>query len=363
MPKIIPLKISPFLATAILLCFSHIAHSANNEDAFIAPLVKDSLLLDIIKSDDILVVGERGHVLRSDMAKDANSQSVFDQMQVPTKTSLTAVYKKDNYVWAVGHDASILKSNDGGNTWRLVQYKPELDRPFLDVYFFDSSEGIAIGAYGLFYRSIDAGETWQQEAHPTVLSPDDMDYLESIKDDEAFYLEELSFISPHLNSVSQYQNAVYIAGESGLIAKSTDQGRTWRRLDIDYAGSFFDVQQINEELVVAAGLRGNVFVNVDDDWQRIPSCLTTSLNAIVLGTEVLYLVGNNGVVLSLKQSLLESDDLLPPNDESCEAHVSVTQIKTNFTDAILNAILLDDADGQYLLAATAGGLKTIRVGE
>ena len=58
----------------------------------------------------------------------------------------------------------------------------------------DENNGVAVGAYGLFYRTIDGGVTWIKELHASVLPQDDIDYLESIKDDPAFYEEELSFI-------------------------------------------------------------------------------------------------------------------------------------------------------------------------
>lgn len=343
-----------FLAVFIsFACFNSTNIQANQlEGSFEAPLVKDSLLLDATTSEANIVVGERGHILLA--AKNALD---FEQKQSPVKTTLTAVTSRNSTVWAVGHDATILKSSDAGQTWKLIQQKPDLDRPLLDVHFFDENEGIAVGAYGLFYRSTDGGESWIQESHASVLSQDDISYLDSIKDDEDFYLEELSFISPHFNRLSEANGNLYVAGEAGLVALSNDRGHTWKRLDIDYYGSFFDVQEIQNGLTLAVGLRGNIFLLQEDNWQRIESCVTTTLNSIEVLGEKLYVAGNNGVLLSIQPSTLSSSEKGEPNTEGCRAQVSVNKVETDLSDAILTLLFVDET----VTAVTAGGLKSVNV--
>ncbi len=77
----------------------------------------------------------------------------------------------------MGHDATILATQDGGLSWQQQFSSPELARPLLDVWFADSQNGIAVGAYGLFLRTTDGGQSWQKEFHPELLSQDDADYL------------------------------------------------------------------------------------------------------------------------------------------------------------------------------------------
>ena len=57
--------------------------SANS--SYQAPLVKESLLLDIAVGDSIVIVGERGHILTG------TTQQDLVQIPVPTRTTLTAV--------------------------------------------------------------------------------------------------------------------------------------------------------------------------------------------------------------------------------------------------------------------------------
>ena len=137
-------------------------------DARLAPLASKSLLLDIIEINQskLVAVGERGHILLSSDGVD------WQQAQVPVQVTLTAVYFIDEmHGWAVGHDATILSSKDGGVSWQVQQRLPEVEKPLLDVLFFDRNTGVAVGAYGLFYRTNDGGQHWTIEYHNEFLYP------------------------------------------------------------------------------------------------------------------------------------------------------------------------------------------------
>ena len=58
-----------------------------------------------------------------------------------------------------------------------------------------------------------------------------------------------------------------MAGEAGFLAKSSNQGKDWQRLEIDYYGSFFAVEKAksDEQQLIVAGLRGNLFVEQGED--------------------------------------------------------------------------------------------------
>ncbi|NRA62264.1 MAG: hypothetical protein HRU25_15475, partial [Psychrobium sp.] len=87
----------------------------------------------------LIAIGERGHVL-------SFVDNNWVQVTVPTNVLLTSAFFIDNnHGWAVGHDATIIKTVDGGQQWQLLQQMPELDRPLLDVYFSDVNNGFAVG--------------------------------------------------------------------------------------------------------------------------------------------------------------------------------------------------------------------------
>ena len=273
--------------------------NAQSLDARIAPLASQSLLLDIteINQSKLIVVGERGHILIStDGVK-------WQQAQVPVQTTLTAVYFIDEMNgWAVGHDATILSSNDGGLSWQLQQQFPKVQKPLLDVLFFDANNGVAVGAYGLFYRTSDGGKHWAIEYHNEFLYPEDQAYLAELKlEDEVAYLDEQSSILPHFNRILADGEALYLAGEIGLIAKSDDLGLSWEKLDDIYPGSFYDINRTKDGSLLAVGLRGHIFRSLLDgtSWQESKSGVTALLSSIVLSDDQrVFILGNNGVLLA-----------------------------------------------------------------
>ena len=327
---------------------------AAEKQSFKAPLVNESMLLDIEVNDMTVIVGERGHVL-------IKKEGDLVQSVVPTKATLTAVSNIGQKIWAVGHDATIIASDDGGETWSIQLAMPELDRPFLDVAFFNENHGVALGAYGLFYRTRDGGESWNKELHASVLPQSDIEYLDTIKDDEAFYEEELSFILPHFNRISFQDNKLLLAGEAGLIAVSDNLGESWKRLEINYFGSFFDVVNLevdNQSIIIAAGLRGNLFVRKDTDldWVSVQTCVTTSLNSFVMNNGKTFVTGNNGVLFEIDVSKIFTDKRLAPNSDNCAQSAALSMIDSGVDDAILNA----DYQNDQLFAVTASGIKFLK---
>ena len=91
------------------------------------------------------------------------------QSNVPTKVTLTDLYFiNNNEGWAVGHNATILHTNDAGLNWEIQYFDPELDQPLMSLIAYKDSETSqinidAVGAYGYFLSSKDNGETWSEK--------------------------------------------------------------------------------------------------------------------------------------------------------------------------------------------------------
>jgi photosystem II stability/assembly factor-like uncharacterized protein len=263
-----------------------------------ATLASKSLMLDIVNINDkqLVAVGERGHILLS------NDAVSWRQANVPVRTTLTAVYFVDaTHGWAVGHDATILFSSDSGENWEIQQYLPSKEKPLLDITFKNKNEGIAIGAYGQLYRTNDGGENWLFEFHGEFLFPEDLAYLEELKQkDEEAYLDEQGSILAHFNGIFKDGRTLYMVGEVGLIAKSNDFAKKWLPFDNIYQGSFNDITRTQQGNLLVVGLRGNVFRSLKSgsEWQHINTGTQALLNSIVLGDNgSIYVLGNNGVIL------------------------------------------------------------------
>lgn len=236
--------------SALLMLSSGFSQAAEPQAvtyAIESPRASESLLLGITRAGNRLVsVGERGHILYSDDA--GNS---WQQGKVPTRQMLTAVFFVDEQNgWAVGHDALILHSTDGGVSWSEQYRDTELEAPLLNVWFADAERGFAVGAYGTLLRTDDGGESW-----------DDIGYE---LDNEDGY---------HLNAITKIKDAgLFIVGEMGAMFRSVDEGASWETVDSPYEGSLFGVlPTAQEQTLVVYGLRGHVYRSTDfgDSWQEI----------------------------------------------------------------------------------------------
>jgi len=270
-----------------------------DDDSIMAKLAGRSMLLDGVSRDGLMaVVGERGHILISPDGKQ------WQQMTVPTRTTLTGVYFHDKMNgWVVGHDAVILRTTDGGKDWRKVHYDPEGQTPLFDIWFRDENHGIAIGAYGLYLFSEDGGASWEvSEMNIYSDKPAEDSGNEEVKaeDDDDF----LDSYDLHLNSIALSDNGkLYIAAEAGRIYRSDDSGDSWKSLVSPYIGSFFGVLPVAGDTILVFGLRGHLFRSEDagDNWQEIQTSTQEMLtNGIVVKEDEIYITGLGGTVLKSK---------------------------------------------------------------
>ena len=255
-------------------------------EAVVAPLAVESLLLDgAAVGSRLVVVGERGHILVS-----ADDGASWTQARVPTRVLLTAVHMHDERTgWAVGHDAVILRTGDGGETWTIVHQAPEEELPLLDVWFRDERTGFAVGAYGYFLATEDGGETWTSR----TISEDD------------FHLNALvPVVERSPGSQRPQSQRIYIAAEAGVAYRSDDGGKTWRELTSPYAGSWFGGLALDEKQVFLTGLRGHLFRSEDagETWTQVPSGTHATL------TGALRLPSGSIVITGLEGSVLTSED-------------------------------------------------------
>lgn len=240
----------------------------------IMPLAVSSMLLDVVNTGERMVaVGDRGHILVSNDGKN------WAQVQTPVRSALTSVAFADpKNGWAVGHDAVILRTQDGGRSWALQNFQPQLEKPLLDVMFLDASHGFAVGAYGLFYETMDGGLNWA-EVNATVRE------------------EEL-----HFNSITRLNNGdLLVAGEQGMLAISSDGGATWDKLTSPYESSLFGAVSLGEQGAAVFGLRGNVYVSPNPrsgGWAKVDTGTVASMfGGVATADGGVAMVGLNGTVL------------------------------------------------------------------
>jgi photosystem II stability/assembly factor-like uncharacterized protein len=239
-------------------------------------LAARSLLLAVARAGECFVaVGEWGHVVRSC----DGGRSWRQASHVPARQTLTSVAFVDaRQGWAVGHDALVLHTTDGGERWEIQHRAPEEEVPLLSVWFEDERHGIAVGGFGLLVETRDGGRSWKRRR----LGPVD---------------EE-----PHLNCVFAIDGTLFIAAETGLAFRSRDAGSTWQRLELPYPGSLWHgLATDGAGTLLLLGMRGHAYRSTDagESWQAVETRTDQSLqSAVRLRDGRIVAVGLGGVVLT-----------------------------------------------------------------
>ncbi len=306
--------------------------SASSTEYALLPALKtdlalEGLLLDVTHDGErMLVAGEQGHILFSD--DDGRSWVHAD---VPVSLAITSVaFAGQDQAWATAHDGYLLHSSDNGVSWQVKlsgsdvarlsvgaieervaaleaavaaaapESREELEwvlddaafaleearaaidygmtSPLLSVWFATDSVGYALGAYGVFLRTQDGGNTWVVEGN-RLDNPDNY----------------------HLYDIAQSSaGTLLIVGEAGTLLRSVDNGTEWLRVATPYEGSYFGAIAAGDGSLLIFGLRGNVFRSTDEgaSWTAID---TGDNRTLMCGSasdgNSIFLAGAAGAVL------------------------------------------------------------------
>ncbi|WP_114970818.1 WD40/YVTN/BNR-like repeat-containing protein [Rhodoferax ferrireducens] len=251
--------------------------------ALLSPKALGAATLAVTRAGQRLVaVGERGTVLLSD-----DHGVSWKQAPVPVQATLTCVrFANDKTGWAAGHLGVILRSDDAGASWHkqldglqaaalMLQaaqatgddkaianaqrwVEEGADKPFFDLEFIDAQRGFAVGAYGLIFATLDGGKTWASVA-PRLPNPKSL----------------------HLYGLRAHGQTLLIAGEQGLLLRSTDGGLSFSALTSPYKGSFFGLLHTAGDVWVAYGLRGSAYRSLDagTQWEKLDTGVPMTVGA------------------------------------------------------------------------------------
>lgn len=314
------------------------------------PLMRQSvdrlLLIDAERHGNrVVAVGDRGYILLSD--DNGESWRRAKSPAGPLLSAVTFIDQKNG--WAVGHDALIINTSDGGETWSKQFSAESEQRPLMDVLFLDASKGFAVGAYGAFYETADGGKSWNTRpllppppAPPRGKAPargaEPASGRGAVDDDKG------SDEDKHLNAIVKLSDGkLLVVGEAGKIAKSEDSGKTWTRVESPYKGSFFGAIQAQDGTVVIYGLRGRIY-RTDaglKSWKQVDNTsVATLMGSTVLPDGTVVLAGAAGTVLVSRDN-----------------GTSFSPLKTGTTKAFSKALL--GGPNSVLLLGEAGARDVI----
>lgn len=263
-----------------------------------APKGVDQRLLDIGLSDlGAVAVGEQGLILHS------ADGGAWQQAASPVDAMLTRVRFLDaQRGFALGHDAVILETVDGGSQWSL-RHHDTTARALHDLIVLGPRHLLAVGGYGTMLESRDDGRSWHALDNALV------------------------DLGMHLNRVLRTRSGtLLVVGERGLAARSANNGASWEVLDFPYAGSLFGAV-VQGERVWVHGMRGRVYTTdalercattpadtwdpyerttqaqpelvAATGWRELATPTQESLFGAVFVDRALLLLGVNGVALQL----------------------------------------------------------------
>lgn len=146
------------------------------------------------------VINPKGDVIDSLVMRTEDGGETWRRVIVPSRTELFHLdFDGNSRAWIVGDAGTILASRDGGRTW--TSQRSGVQRALFNVDFRDESYGFAVGGRGTVLRTEDGGETWQKI---TVRSADTFKRVGFADDKNG-----------------------WIVGHAGIILRSSDRGRTW----------------------------------------------------------------------------------------------------------------------------------------
>lgn len=200
------------------------------------PIPQGNELNDLYLFDEnkMIAVGGAGTIIKT---TDGGLSWKVDHNVAGVSYCLRSVHFIDkNYGWAVGDSGTILKSYDAGTNW--FPLKSEIKRNLTSIFFVSRQIGWAVGDRGTIIKTTDGGEHWVSQSGSAYFT-----YL------SVFFIDETTG---------------WIASSYGRILKTTDGGANWMLLKepVD-SESLFDVFFINSETGWVVGSNGVILKTTD----------------------------------------------------------------------------------------------------
>jgi photosystem II stability/assembly factor-like uncharacterized protein len=309
------LRCVALLAVSAAACAAEPVGSALDRPAQAVRAPEHAVLLGAAQAGAALIaVGERGLVLRSE-----DGGATWRQAATPVSTTLTSVrFADERQGIAVGHGGIVLVTEDGGHHWvRRLDGRRIAELLLADAKARQDAAGQKAAqqllADGADKPLLDAlvpgpGRALVVGAYGLALATEDggrnwVSWATRMENPKGL----------HLYAVRQRGNRIVIAGEQGLVLKSEDGGHSFQRLEVPYKGSFFTLELPDDREIVVAGLRGNVWHSTDGarEWTVLATPMPVSVVASQLGADGTLMVANQAGFVLVRRG----DAFVPLNRE------------------------------------------------
>jgi peptide/nickel transport system permease protein len=227
----------------------------------------------------------------------SDSGSTWTQVGADIITPIT----RTNFVtpklgWAIS-ERRIYSTEDGGGRWtRQLQS----EHPLRAIAFVDEKSGLAVGEGGIVYRTAEGGVPSMEQGQVLCAGSTCEDELLStwdpVESGTTLALTDIAFVDA---------SHFWIAGDGGLVLRSTDGGVTWKTVDTGIDSTLLSVSFANANKGVVVGEDGTILVTADGGtiWQRSDVGTSSRLNAVDFADDsAVWAVGDGGTMLRSRDS-------------------------------------------------------------
>lgn len=229
----------------------------------------DIISLDFWNTGFGYVSGADGRMFRT-----GNGGNSWVNVSAPTSENINGFYLfAPSVLYIAGNSGYIARSFESGGNWN-AEVEANTTENLKDVTFFDFQVGFAMGDNGQISWS-NGGNVWEN--------------IPKLTDE-------------NLNALAKVDSSTaIIVGQNGVILKSEDKARTWRRINVPFTENIKDVDFWDDKLGLAAGDNGFTIQTKDggETWTRIPTGTRSNLSAVSIGNPlVAFAVGEDGTLLN-----------------------------------------------------------------
>ncbi|MFN6963335.1 MAG: YCF48-related protein [Pyrinomonadaceae bacterium] len=169
-------------------------------------------------------------------------------------------------------DSLVMRTVDGGETWKRVRVPSRLELFHLD--FNGSDRAWIVGDQGLILATADSGATWRVQPSGTTAALFNVDF----RDDEEGYA----------------------VGETGTILRTDNGGSRWEKVKTAWRDTLMRVDFADDKNGWAVGHRGTILRSSDRgrSWVRQESRTTANLYGLFLTKKFGFAVGADGTLVN-----------------------------------------------------------------
>ncbi|MFO7526797.1 MAG: protein kinase [Ignavibacteriaceae bacterium] len=105
--------------------------------------------------------------------------------------------------------------------------------------------------------------------------------------------------SENINAISTQNNTIVLAGNKGIILRSSNSGKSWRRIEAGIKSNLYSIISSTFDNLVIVGERGVILLSTDagQTWQRKNSDTDKSLFRVKSFRNRIYITGSEGTLL------------------------------------------------------------------